>query len=378
MHASGRNSGVLHSGIYYSTDTMKSQLCRVGNERMRQFADEHKILYQRLGKIIIATREEDLPVIERLLENARLSQIRAERLDERGIKEIEPFSNPYRVGIFCPDTAVIDSKGVVNKLNELLSSQKVHMNYGQEVTHIDPQGQKVHTRTDCFGFGFLFNCAGAYSDRLAAHCGLGRDYTLLPFKGVYYTLRRERHHLVRGNIYPVPDINLPFLGVHFTRAMNGNVYVGPTAIPAFGRENYGILEGLKIREVAGISRSLLGLYLSNSHSFRNLVHIEFRKYRKRWFTDVARQLVPDLSIDDLVASSKVGIRPQLVNVRKKRLEMDYIIEQTPHSIHVLNAISPAFTSAFVFAELIVDSFEKGDAGRAYGHASLSASTGHSG
>jgi L-2-hydroxyglutarate oxidase LhgO len=160
--------------------------------------------------------------------------------------------------------------------------------------------------------------------------------------------------MVRGNIYPVPDIDLPFLGVHLTRVISGEVYVGPTAIPALGRENYGVLKGLRIREFPQIARHMLGMYLRNHHSFRSLVHAELQKYRKSHFMEMTRRLVPALTADDLVPSSKVGIRPQLVNIRKERLEMDYIIEQTPNSMHVLNAISPAFTSAFAFAELLVD------------------------
>lgn len=357
MHASGRNSGVLHSGIYYTSDTLKAKVCSIGNMRMRQFADEHGISCQQLGKVIIATREEDLSAVERLLENARQNKIRAELLDEQEIKKIEPFSNPYKLGIYSPDTAVIDSLAVVNKLDKLLTAQKVDLVYGQEVIRIDPKEQKLQTRSDSYGYGFLFNCAGANADQIARYFGIGGDYTLLPFKGIYYKLRPEKRHMVRGNIYPVPDINLPFLGVHLTRVISGEVYVGPTAIPAFGRENYGLIKGLKVGEGLKIARHMLGMYLRNHQSFRKLVHSELKKYRKPHFVEVTRRLVPALTADDLVPSSKVGIRPQLVNIQKHKLEMDYIIEQTPNSLHVLNAISPAFTSAFAFSELLADQFK---------------------
>lgn len=359
MHASGRNSGVLHSGIYYGSDTLKARVCSTGSIKMRQFADEHGIPCQRLGKVIIATCEEDLPVVERLLENAKQNNIPAERLDEYGVREIEPFANPYKAGIYCPDTAVIDSLAVVNKLCELLVDKKVNLLYKQEVIRINPKERKVKTRTHCYGYGFLFNCAGANADQIAHHFGLGRDYTLLPFKGIYYKLRPEKRHMVRSNIYPVPDISMPFLGVHLTKVISGEVYVGPTAIPAFGRENYGFIKGLRMGESLRIARHILGMYFNNHHSFRKLVHVELKKYLKSYFVEAVRRLVPALTDDDLIPTAKIGIRPQLVNIRGKRLEMDYIIEQTQNSMHILNAISPAFTSAFAFAELLVGRLKTG-------------------
>lgn len=358
MHASGRNSGVLHSGIYYGSETIKAKVCSAGAARMRQFAEEHGIPCHRSGKVIIATGEQDIPIVERLLNNARENKIRAERLGEKEIKEIEPHARPYKVGIYSPDTAVIDSLAVVRKLADLLSNRGIEILFNEEAGEIKSEDRVVHTRRGRYGYGHLFNCAGANADLIAKKMGLGRSYTLLPFKGIYYKLRPERSHLVRGSIYPVPDIGLPFLGVHLTRVISGDVYVGPTAIPAFGRENYSILGGIKVMEGVRIGGQMARMYLRNHQNFRLLVHTEIRKYRKPHFLEAARRLVPELTSDDLIPSDKVGIRPQLVNTREKKLEMDYIIEQTPTSTHVLNAISPAFTSSFVFAELLVDRYEE--------------------
>jgi L-2-hydroxyglutarate oxidase LhgO len=354
MHASGRNSGVMHSGIYYGSSTLKAKVCSTGAARMREFAAEHGIAYNRSGKVIIATSEQDLPVVDRLLNNARENGINAERLDEAGIHKFEPHASPYKAGIYCPDTAVIDSKAVVRKLRELLERSGVQFRFNSPVMSLDPDGKTVKIPNDSISYGYLFNCAGASADRVAKLFGLGMDYKLIPFKGIYYKLRPEKNHLVNSNIYPVPDINLPFLGVHLTRVISGDVYVGPTAIPAFGRENYGILKGMELGESLKIGAELIGMYLENQQNFRLLVHTEVRKYLKPYFVDAARKLMAELTADDLVACDKVGIRPQLVNVKKKSLEMDYIIEQTPNSLHVLNAISPAFTSSLAFAEWIVD------------------------
>ena len=358
LHASGRNSGVLHSGIYYTTDTLKARICSAGAKRMREFAAEYGIACEPRGKVILATCEEDLPAVERLMKNARENQLRAEILSEDGIRNIEPHARPYKTGVYTPDTAVIDSGGVVRKLFEILSGQGVEFCFNREIGAIDPVQKEVSAAGDVFKFGYFINCAGAHADKLAACFGLGKKYALLPFKGLYFKLRAERQFLVKSNIYPVPDLAMPFLGIHLTRVISGEVYLGPTAIPALGRENYGLFEGINLQESFGILGRLLQMYWSDAHSFRNLVHREVLHYLKPYFVAAARRLVPELRAEDLVPSGKVGIRPQLIRLADKKLEMDFVIEQTPDSLHVLNAISPAFTSAFAFAALLADRIEQ--------------------
>lgn len=353
-HASGRNSGVLHSGIYYDSSTLKAKVCAEGARRMKAFAAEHGINCQLSGKVIVATSPQDLPVLERLLKNARENNIRAERMNEQGIHQIEPHAGIYKQGIYCPDTAVIESKSVLLKLREILTAERVEIFLSAPVISVEVATRKVISPVGEFNYGYLFNCAGASADKLAKYYGLGLDYTLVPFKGIYYKLRPERAHLVHANIYPVPDINQPFLGVHLTRVASGEVYAGPTAIPALGRENYGILQGAQLGESLRIGFEIARMYLVNHQNFRRLAHTELSKYRKKNFYSALSKLMPELTYDDLVPSDKVGIRPQLINVREKKLEMDYVIEKTDSSLHVLNAISPAFTSSFAFAELIVD------------------------
>ena len=357
VHASGRNSGVLHSGIYYGADTLKAKVCATGAARMREFAAEHGIACERSGKVIVATSANDLITIERLLKNARDNHIRAEKLDADTIRSIEPHAYPYEAGIYSPDTAVIDSLGVVEKLRDLLTSEGVTLRYGQNLTTVKPDTRLIEVNGARISYGYLFNCAGASADQVARPFGVGTQYALLPFKGLYYKLAPARNYLVKSSIYPVPDISLPFLGVHLTRVISGDVYVGPTAIPAFGRENYGVLSGLHVGESARIAWHLLQMYVSNRQNFRHLVHTEMSKYLKSNFLKSTQKLVPEVQAADLLPSNKVGIRPQLVNIRERRLEMDFVLERTAHSLHVLNAISPAFTSSFAFAEMIVDQQE---------------------
>ena len=352
-HASGRNSGVLHSGIYYDSHTLKAQVCAEGARRMKAFAATYGITCHHSGKVIVATSPEDLPVLERLLNNAQANGIRAERLDAQGIRQIEPHAGVYQQGIYCPDTAVIDGQAVLTQLQRLLTEAAVEIIFYAPLRSVDLVSRTVMTPVGGISYGYLFNCAGAFADQVARHFGLGLDYALVPFKGIYHTLHPERAPLLRANIYPVPDIKQPFLGVHLTRVANGTVYAGPTAIPALGRENYGILQGSQWHEALQVGLELANMYWANQQNFRALVHAEMGKYQKKNFLAAVRKLMPALTAEDLVASNKVGIRPQLINRREKRLEMDYVIEKSESSTHVLNAISPAFTSSLAFSEWLV-------------------------
>lgn len=353
QHASGRNSGVLHCGIYYAGDTVKAQVCAKGGRRMMEFAQKHSIPFEKNGKVILATSAGDMATVDRLLRNAAENGICAYKIDDAELREVEPYAAHAEAAIYCPDTAVIDSRAVLEQLRSLLSQQGVDFFWDCEV-QAPLDGNRLKTSKGIFSFGFLFNCAGAYADTLAKKFGLAGDLALIPFKGIYWKLSEKANHLVRSNIYPAPDVSLPFLGVHLTRVINGDVYVGPTAIPALGRENYGVLQGARIGEAAGILGRLAGMYLRNSNNFRTLAHVELSKYSKANFLSAAQRLVPSLVEGDLVHTPKAGIRPQLINVRTHSLEMDYIFEQTDSSIHVLNSISPAFTSSLAFAEMIVD------------------------
>ncbi len=354
VHASGRNSGVMHCGIYYGADTLKAKVCARGAARMGEFATEHGIKYDRSGKLVLATQEAQLPTVERLLKNAADNKIQATRLTPAEAAKIEPFAAPAVAAIYCPETAVIDSAGVVQKMKALLEGQGVKFIFDCEVQGVDAARKVLQTSVGMVAYGYFINCAGAYADRVARMVGLAGDYALVPFKGIYWKMSDATQHKVRANIYPVPDVSVPFLGVHFTRVINGDVYIGPTAIPALGRENYHGFEHINPLETANIMAMFAGMYWRNKNNFRRLAHMELRKYAKATFFQTARKLVPSLAMADMVPTKKAGIRPQLVNRKTGLLEMDYIFESTPDSLHVLNTISPAFTSSFAFAEMIVD------------------------
>lgn len=355
LHASGRNSGVLHAGIYYPKGTLKAQICVTGAKQMRDFCEEHKIPWKRNGKVIIAKGEEEREPLKRLFENAKQNGVNVQWLDAQNIKQYEPHANDAIAGMYSPDTSVVNTRVLLQKLCALLKDKGVHFFYGQRFMQVFPRHKKARTYNNhTFHYGYLLNCGGSQADAIARKFGLCRDYVLVPFKGLYRKLRPEKNHLVQGNIYPVPDPKFPFLGVHFTKSVEGTVYVGPTAIPALGRENYGILSGMRVQESIGIFWHLANLFLKDKQNFRGLVFNEVQMYLKPNFVKAAQKLVPDIKFSDVVPCHKVGIRPQLINIKQGKMEMDFIIETTPDSLHVLNAISPAFTSAFSFAELIVN------------------------
>jgi L-2-hydroxyglutarate oxidase len=352
-HASGRNSGVLHCGIYYQEDSIKAKVCAQGSAKMLEFAKEYKIPYTIGGKVIVPTHENHFKTLDNLLQNAINNGVSATRIDGKQLLELEPYAFPAEQAIYCPSTAMIDNKAVLQKLKTILIQGQVNFIFDCKVNGIRSLTKKVVSTQGDLSYSYLFNCAGAYADRLARTEGLGQAYTLLPFKGIYYKLSLNASAKVRANIYPVPNVSTPFLGVHLTRCLDGNVYAGPTAIPVFGRENYSGFQGIKLQESFELIAQIGRLMWRNEHDFRRLAKTELLKYHKNIFFQDVKKLMPSLTIDDLIPSAKAGIRPQLMNKQSKALEMDYIFEQSPSSIHVLNAISPAFTSSFAFAELIL-------------------------
>jgi L-2-hydroxyglutarate oxidase LhgO len=351
-HASGRNSGVLHAGIYYAPESAKAATCLAGNRLMRAYCLERGLPILESGKVIVAKTEAELPILRALYERAVSSGAQVSLVDEAGLKDIEPHARTVGQAIHSPLTAVVDPKAILKSLkSELRSSGKADVRFG--VRALGPAGKRtLETTAGPVEYTVLVNAAGTYADRLAHAFGRGKQYVLVPFKGVYRKLSPTASHLVRGSIYPVPDPATPFLGIHFTRSVNNDVYIGPTAIPAFGRENYGILKGLDSEAPEILWRDAL-LFATNK-TFRTVAMSEPRKYMFRHFFADASRLVDSLKPDDVLPSTKAGIRPQLVDVVSNTLVMDFLTESGEADLHVLNAISPAFTSAMALAGILAD------------------------
>jgi L-2-hydroxyglutarate oxidase LhgO len=349
-HASGRNSGVLHAGIYYAPDSAKARTCLAGNRLMRAFCKEKGLPVLEAGKVIVARTEEELPALEELHRRASANGARVRFVDERELAEIEPMARTTGKALHSLDTAAVDPKAVLRALRAELEAGGARI--VTSCRFVERSGpDAVRTTQGEIRFRRLVNAAGAYCDEVARAFGVGMHYRLIPFKGIYRKLRPGASFPVNGNIYPVPDIRNPFLGIHFSRSVHGDVYLGPTAIPALGRENYGLLRGAG-GEAFAIALADLTLFVSNP-KFRNVALTEPRKYLAAYFHRDAARLVRSYDPALFPVADKVGIRPQLVDWRTKELVMDFLVEAKDATVHVLNPVSPAFTSSMDLARTIV-------------------------
>jgi len=351
-HASGRNSGVLHAGIYYTPDSFRARFCVEGNRLMKDFCRGNGLKLNETGKVIVAKDSDELAGLNELSQRASINGVSCNIIDKKELSYIEPFASTHEKALYSPDTAVIDPIEVLIALgDEIENSGSAQVLYSTSFIRL----KHDHTALTSAGpieFKRFINASGAYADKVAAWFGLGNEYKILPFKGTYKRLKEKRSHLVRANIYPVPDLRNTFLGVHFTRSVDGKVYAGPTAIPAFGRENYRFLDDISLETLSIIFRD--GILFFENESFRNTALSEVRKYSKRFFFNEAKSLINELKMSDLEDTDKVGIRPQLVHWPTKKLVTDFLLIKDGSTLHILNAISPAFTSSMAFAKYAAD------------------------
>ncbi len=351
-HASGRNSGVLHAGIYYNPGTNKAKFCVEGNRKLKEFCKEKELTLKETGKVIVPDSEEKLGMLDELKRRADSSGAVSRIIDRKELLEIEPHAAPAKRALYSPNTAVIDSKEILAALkSELEESGKVRFLFGTSFECLRGTTIAV-TSGGNITFEKFINAAGTFADRVAAAFGVGDQYKILPFKGTYKKLINGRAELVRGNIYPVPDLRNPFLGVHFTRSAHDDVYIGPTAIPVLGREEYGFADDLSAESLSILWRDAV-LFFTNG-AFRTAALTEIKKYSGEYFLKEARGLLPELKMSDLEDTPKTGIRPQLVDWQAKKLVMDFVVVKDGDSLHILNAISPAFTCSMAFAEYTID------------------------
>jgi L-2-hydroxyglutarate oxidase LhgO len=351
-HASGRNSGVLHAGIYYTPDTLKAKFCAEGNRLMKSFCREKGLAVKESGKVIVAKNPAEAAQLQDLKHRADQSGARAILIDPKELSEIEPYAATCEQALYSPDTAVIRPREVLTALEtELTLSKKAVVSYGTAFHSRLGKG-RVRTSKGEIRFEKFINAAGAYADRIAHQYGLGGEYKILPVKGTYQKLVEPRTFLVKGNIYPVPDLRNPFLGIHLTRTIDNDVFIGPTALPALGRENYGLWDGWSSETPLILYRN--AALLVNNPAFRHAALTETRTVLKRFAYRESRKLLPALRLQDLTRTDKVGIRPQLINWPTQKLVMDFVLLQEDDSLHVLNAISPAFTSSMAFAKYLAD------------------------
>lgn len=350
-HASGRNSGVLHAGFYYAPDSLKAHLTRRGNQLLREFCAERGVEVRETGKVVVTTSPEQLAQLDELHARGTANGVPLEMVDENQLRELEPLARTHGRALWSPTTAVADPVAVVEAL-----AARVRERGGQVLTGMDVIGAGpgwVRTSHEQFSTGHIINAAGLYADTVAQWFGVGEDYRMLPFKGLYWYSSWPVGRLQR-HVYPVPDPRNPFLGVHLTVTVNGRAKVGPTAIPSLWREDYGGVRGLNPREAAAIAGLYPRFFRSPHHDVLGLVRSELPKYSRRHLVSQAAALVPSVRAADFRERGRPGVRAQLLHVPTGRLEMDFVVQPGERSTHVLNAVSPAWTSSLAMAEWIVD------------------------
>ena len=354
-HSSGRNSGVLHSGIYYPPASLKARVCGQGAREWAAYCEQRGLPLNRIGKVLVPLREEDAGQLDLLQRRAAENGVDAVRVGEAELRELEPEARSATGdALFVRSTAVVSSADSFAAILRDARDAGIELLCGATLGEVDTRTRTLRWGGERVGYGHLVNTAGLHADTVAHLFGVGERFTLLPFKGIYWKLDPASGLDIRHLIYPVPDLRVPFLGVHTTTAIDGTVYLGPTAVPAFGRENYRGTEGVSGDELFRILSHLGSQYLSGRNGFRRLAWQEGRRYFKRWFADAARQLLPRLRPEHLLPCPKVGIRAQMLDKNTGELVTDFLVEAGPASTHVLNAISPAFTSAFPFARHVCD------------------------
>lgn len=355
QHASGRNSGVLHAGFYYSADSLKARFTRDGNRAMAEYCVANGLPYVRGGKLVVAQGPEELQGLEELKRRGDRNGVELHWVDERDLDRYDANAATYKKALYSPNTGSVNPVRVCGRLRDEIAGMGVDLFFGVRyrrcrdgVMECAGAGGARRIR-----FAYLVNAAGLYADRIAHEWGFGRSYTILPFKGIYLPYTKNKQD-VNMNIYPVPNLANPFLGVHFTKTVDGTIKIGPTAIPAFWRENYRGFANFRLDEFFSILGHEARLFAADAFHFRSLAVSEMKKYRKAHLISLSLKLVKHLDRRGFGPFLRPGIRAQLLNVKTRELVQDFVLEGDGRSMHVLNAVSPAFTCAFPFARHVVD------------------------
>jgi L-2-hydroxyglutarate oxidase LhgO len=356
QHQTGHNSGVIHAGIYYTPGSMKAKLCVAGAEEMKRYCDEKGIPWRRCGKLIVATDESELPRLESLHERGLANNVPGlELVEAERVHEIEPHVRAIRA-LWSPNTGIVDYGQVAHA-------------YAEDIQEF---GGEIRTRHEALGFAYrngrtlvetsaatieakrVVTCAGVYSDRVARLTGASPEPRIVPFRGDYYILNPKRRDLVRTNIYPVPDPRFPFLGVHFTPRMNGDIWLGPNAVLAFSREGYRFRD-IRPKDVGELFTNGGFRRFARQHWRTGMEEMARDLSRKRFLASL-QKFIPELTLDDLLPGP-AGVRAQALSADGGLVD-DFVIDRSEGVLHVRNAPSPAATSSLRIGALIADAVEE--------------------
>jgi L-2-hydroxyglutarate oxidase len=350
-HQTGRNAGVLHSGIYYRPGSLKAQNCRAGKMAMEEFCQREGIPFKICGKVIVALEESELPRMEKILENGKANGVVCERIDVARLKELEPHAAGI-AAIHVPESGIVDYQHVARRLAELIEGQGSQIKTGARVTAVRRHHNLalVETTAGEFPAEQVVNCAGLHSDRVTRLSGAQPASKIIPFRGEFYLVRPEAHHLVRMLIYPVPDPRYPFLGVHFTRRIDGRVECGPNAVLAFAREGYRNTT-VNLRDMAE-TLTYRGFWRLARRYWRIGADEMRRSFSKRAFVRAAQRLVPEIEPEHF-EWAPAGVRAQAVAPDGSMVD-DFVITETERVVNVENAPSPAATASLNIGRLVVE------------------------
>ena len=347
-HQTGNNSGVIHAGIYYQPNSQKAKFCWPGSLLLRKFCDQNEIEYEMCGKLIIATKEEELERLNTLHERGLKNGVQdLELVDKQKIKEIEPYVEAIK-GLWSPNTGIIDYKKLTEAYANIFNNNGGLILKNHELINIEENDKSLilETNNDEYETNYLINCSGLFADRVAKMMDLDFDVRIVPFRGEYYTLTNESEKMVNGLIYPVPDPDLPFLGVHFTKRINGEVEAGPNAVMAYSREGYKKFD-INLKDMYE-SFSYPGFWKMVKSNWKTGLSEQYRSLNKLKFVKSLQTLIPSISSKDLTDPG-AGVRAQAID-KNGNLLQDFSIVKTDNSLHVLSAPSPGATSSLKIAE----------------------------
>jgi len=358
QHGSGRNSGIIHSGVYYPPNTLKAKLCVNGSRQLKNYVKDKKLWIDECGKILIPTSKETVHNLDVLLHRARENSVEAELISNSDAEKLEPnINSDFDKAIFIPFTSIVSPKEVMTSLIKDFSEIGGVINYNEEVINIDSKQNKILTRKNSYNFDYILNCSGLHADTIAKSAGLDFDYSFLPFKGKYWKIKKN--YKLNRLIYPIPDLNFPFLGVHTAHNKSNEVFLGPTSTPVFGRESYSFWNNFKLSEISELLPSFLYKIIKNQNNLRNLAFREIKMLTKHGLINEIKKLIKNVEVKDLVYyEEKTGIRSQIFDNKSKNLINDFVVKKfNNNQLHVLNAVSPAFTASFAFADYLISEMQ---------------------
>ena len=352
-HGSGRNSGVLHSGIYYEPGSLRANLCVTGVKELKEYIKSENLWINECGKLLLPTSEYSYSNLENLFNRGKKNGVEINKIKNEEIKRIEPNTNcQFEYGLHVPFTSVADPKEVSKSLIENLKKMNVEINYNSKILKISEQ--KLFTQNNTIEAGHIFNCAGLFADEIAKNSNLEFRYSFLPFKGKYWKITNKSFKL-NHLVYPIPDLRYPFLGLHSSHNRHGDFYIGPSSTPVFGREQYNGILGDNLKESISLIFNFSKKIILNENKLRTLALQELSLLTKRGFFNQIKKMFNNINPDDLeLSDQKVGIRSQIFDPQSKNLVNDFVVINQKNTTHVLNAISPAWSASFAFADHLIN------------------------